>query len=44
MSWIPCSGSERVDGMVWVKRMAQKARRAQQSRESGNDLMNGYLW
>jgi hypothetical protein len=44
MSWIPCSGSERVDGMVCVKRMAQKARRAQQSRESGNDLMNGYLY
>ncbi len=42
--WMPCSGLETVDGMAWVKRMAQKARRAQQSRASGTDLMNGYLY
>lgn len=42
--WIPCSGLEMVDGMVWVKRMAQKARRAQRSRASQTDCMNGYLY
>ena len=41
---MPCSGLEEIDDMIWVKRMAQKARRAQQSRESGTDLMNGYLY
>lgn len=44
MAWMPCSGLETVDDMVWVKRMAQKARRADESRSSGEDLMNGYLY
>lgn len=44
MAWIPCSGLETVDGMIWVKRMTQKARRARESRDRGVDLMNGYLY
>ncbi len=44
MAWTPCSGLETVDGMVWIKRMAQKARRAKESLDSGTDLMNGYLY
>lgn len=44
MGWMPCSGLETVDGMVWVKRLVQKARRMLESERAGTDLMNGYLF
>lgn len=44
MGWMPCSGLETVDDLVWVKRMVQKARRLQESRAAAAGLMNGYLF
>ncbi len=42
--WIPCSGLESVDGLVWIKRMMQKGRRWSEGRRTGTDLLDGYLF
>ncbi len=44
MSWMPCSGRETFDELVWLPRMLQKARRREESRAAGCDLMNGYMF
>ncbi len=44
MTWTPCSPLETVDGLVWVKRMAQKARYCVEHESSQRELMNGYLF
>ncbi|HEY2476395.1 MAG TPA: DUF5069 domain-containing protein [Candidatus Cybelea sp.] len=42
--WVPCSGREELDGLIWLPRLVQKARRFSQGRARGEDLMNGYLY
>ena len=44
MSWIPRSGLESVEDLVWLPRLLQKARRMEEGRASGRDLMEGYLY
>ncbi len=44
MSWIPRSPHDEADGLVWLPRLIDKARRAALGRASGADLMNGYLY
>jgi hypothetical protein len=43
-AWIPCSGLECIEEMVWIPRLLQKARRHEAGRQSGRDLMNGYMY
>ncbi|TAM60889.1 hypothetical protein EPN52_03990 [bacterium] len=42
--WEPCSGLESFGELVWLPRLLQKARRSEESRSAGRDLMNGYLF
>ena len=42
--WVPCSAQEEFDGLVWLPRLIQKARRFSQGRARGEDVMNGYLY
>jgi len=42
--WVPCSANDELEGLPWLPRMLQKARRAEASRASGTDMMNGYLY
>ncbi len=42
--WIPCSGLESVDGLVWVKRIVQKGRRLLEDRRTDTNWLDGYLF
>ena len=44
VGWMPCSGLDEYDGVVWLPRLIQKARRAEEGRRSGSDMMNGYFY
>jgi hypothetical protein len=44
MSWIPRSGLDSAEDLVWLPRLVQKARRAEEGRATGRDLMEGYLY
>ena len=44
MSWTPRSPHDEADGLVWLPRLIDKARRSALGRASGADLMNGYLY
>ena len=44
MSWSPRSPHDEADGLVWLPRLIDKARRSALGRASGADLMNGYLY
>ncbi|GAC1540535.1 MAG: hypothetical protein NVS2B17_16900 [Candidatus Velthaea sp.] len=44
MPWIPCSAHDEFDGLVWLPRLIEKARRNAHGRAAGTDLMNGYLY
>ena len=44
MSWMPCSGHESFNDLIWLPRMLQKARRYEESCAAKRDLMNGYLF
>jgi hypothetical protein len=44
MAWIPRSPHDEADGLVWLPRLIDKARRSALGRASGADLMNGYLY
>lgn len=43
-AWIPRPANDTIDGLVWLPRMIEKARRFAQGRRTGTDLMNGYLY
>ena len=42
MAWIPCSGRDSIEGLSWLPRLLQKARRAE-SAQSGR-LVDGYCY
>jgi hypothetical protein len=42
MGWIPCSGRDSVEGLVWLPRLLEKARHAEAS-QSGR-LIDGYCY
>ncbi len=44
MGWMPCSGLKAYDGLVWLPRLIEKARRFEEGRRSGRDLMEGYFY
>ncbi len=43
MTWIPCSGLETAEGLVWLPRLLQKARRCQ-SQSTSSRLTDGYCY
>ncbi len=44
MTWTPCSGLEEREALPWLPRLIQKARRYEEGRAAGTDLMGGYLY
>lgn len=44
MGWVPRSGLESIEDVVWLPRLLQKARRREEGRAAGTDLMNGYMY
>ena len=42
MAWIPCSGRDSIEGLSWLPRLLQKARRAEAA-QSGR-LVDGYCY
>jgi hypothetical protein len=44
MGWIPRSGLDTIEGMVWLPRLLEKARRHEAGRAASADLMDGYLY
>ncbi len=44
MPWIPRPARDAFDGLVWLPRLIEKARRHAHGHSSGADLMNGYLY
>lgn len=44
MTWIPRSGLDKLQGLPWLPRLLDKARRFEAGRAAGTDLMNGYLY
>lgn len=43
MNWIPCSGLQSIEGLVWLPRLLEKARRCEGDRASGR-LVEGYCY
>jgi hypothetical protein len=44
LMWIPCSAHDELQGLPWLPRLLEKARRFEAGRAAGADLMNGYLY
>lgn len=44
MNWVPRSGLDTGRDLVWLPRLLQKARRHEEGRVNGRDLMDGYLY
>jgi Domain of unknown function (DUF5069) len=42
--WTPRSGLDELEGLPWLPRMFEKARRFEAGRAAGADPMNGYLY
>ncbi|HEX3462572.1 MAG TPA: DUF5069 domain-containing protein [Candidatus Elarobacter sp.] len=42
--WIPRSAHDSLEGLPWLPRLLEKARRFEAGRAAGTDLMNGYLY
>jgi Domain of unknown function (DUF5069) len=42
--WIPRSANDELQGLPWLPRLLEKARRFEAGRSAGTDLMNGYLY
>jgi hypothetical protein len=43
-TWTPRSGLDSFEGLIWLPRLLQKARRFAEGRRRGTDVMNGYLY
>lgn len=44
MTWTPRSGLDTLNGLPWLPRLLEKARRSEAGRAAGTDTMNGYLY
>jgi hypothetical protein len=42
--WIPRTAYDELEGLPWLLRLLDKARRFEAGRAAGTDLMNGYLY